>query len=316
MFFIFDNSLFFVIQVPNSLEFPQISFCNHRYLDLANAIQIQLDEVEMPKTFKKFGHYNYAIKRIIDLMRDLGDYSNDSFPSDVYQWQRNFSREIMSRPLTATFLTNNNSTDEPGYDDISTMHEPFIMTCLHGTRECKLDHLIKYRDPNFLVCYRYDPNKEYGKDNSKKMNVSQGVANGISMVLLTGVGMLNAEKLKTGEPKLGGFSQTAQAASPTTGADGVRVMIHQSGTIFFLTNAKWILFLCQGSGHPGHPGPCQGSQELDPRLQEKSMNPFCISFGKDCMSAKLTLTNIITKEAVCTKKTAHFLELLPAFLQG
>ncbi len=32
----------------------------------------------------------------------------------------------------------------------------------------------------------------------------------------------------------------------------------------------------------GHTPRGQGSQDPDPGLQEKSMNPFCVSFGKEC----------------------------------
>ena len=172
------------------------------------------------------------MKRIIDLNRQLIDEDlphGTEFPPDVYQWQKNFTRDIMSMPMTATFLTDNN---DRAYDYISTISEPFIMTCLQGTTECKLDHLVKYRDPNFLVCYRYDPNKEYGSGRNEMMNVSQGVAYGISMVLLTGVEFLNAEKLKRPGSTPGAYSQTAHAASPTSGADGIRIMIHQAGTLF------------------------------------------------------------------------------------
>ncbi len=218
------------MQVPNSLEFPQISFCNHRYFDLANAIQSELGHVDIPDKQKKFSGYLYAIKRLIDLIGELHDAPNGTeFPYDVYQWGTNFTRDIMSVPMIATFLTSNNSAEDPGYEDISTIHEPFILTCLHETHECKLDHLIKYRDPDFLICYRYNPNKEYRTVDDKTMSISQGVANGISMVLLTGVGLLNAEEFKSDVPSLSAYSQTAHPASPTSGADGIRVMIHQAG---------------------------------------------------------------------------------------
>ena len=204
---------------------------------------MQLGQVDIPDKYQRFADYLHAMKEITALNQHLNndELSNDNeFPADVYQWQKNFTREIMSVPMVATFLTNNNLPDEPEYDFISTIHEPFIMTCLHGTNECKLDHLIKYRDPNFLVCYRYDPNKEYGSGSNRMMDVLQGVANGISMVLLTGVAMLNADKLKGPDAATGAFSQTAHAASPTSGADGIRVMIHQSGKMIIMIMVVWI----------------------------------------------------------------------------
>ncbi len=281
------------MQVPNSLEFPQISFCNHRYFDLANAIQLDFGQVDIPDKQTMFSGYLDAIKKLIDLIGEIhDDPSGVEFPHDVYQWKANFTREIMSVPMIATFLTSNNSPEDPSYEDISTIHEPFIMTCLHETHECKLNHLIKYRDPNFLICYRYDPNKDYGTGDDDTINISQGVANGISMVLFTGVGLLNAQDLMGDMPALSSYAQTAHAASPTSGADGIRVMIHHAGmdtnTLFPKRNITLFCpFLwCPWVSDPD-PRSCKLLYLLENKLPSKNKLPWKISAYGPCNHSDL-----------------------------
>ncbi len=45
----------------------------------------------------------------------------------------------------------------------------------------------------------------------------------------------------------------------------------------------------------------QGSQDPDPGLQEKSMNPFCISFGKTCTISPVLNTTYQTLNTIKAK---------------
>ena len=104
-------------------------------------------------------------------------------------------------------------------DDVAKESEPFVVKCV-SNRGCLLEYFTKFITPNYFICKTYKP----------RGDPKQGMANGLTLVFLTGGGIVDMATFRPDDLTLyiPGFDAPYFSE---LGIDGVRVMIHPEGNI-------------------------------------------------------------------------------------
>ena len=108
-----------------------------------------------------------------------------------------------------------------GYDLQDTM-----VYCASGRVKCNEDYFEAFGSINSLACFTYDPSEGQVL---KESNV-QGLLNGVTFIFMTGGNLLASEYGNVGGgywKSVPGYDNTFQ---PSTGSDGIRLMIHDPDT--------------------------------------------------------------------------------------
>lgn len=134
-------------------------------------------------------------------------YVDVSIPMDVKQ-------TLLSRTTLATNIPRDVITAA------GVPFEEFIVTCFFTGQVCNRSvEFRRFFDTYYYNCYTYNPS--WGEGGT---SLSEGMENGLSIVVLTGSGMLDRN------PKVRVIPGSHEWLSPISGSEGVRVVLHPPGT--------------------------------------------------------------------------------------
>ena len=218
--------------VRTQVSFPAVTVCNHRNMDsltvdsLRNRIKgWTLADFGVTITMKEMDFFHsFSIDQDFTGCADFdgANRTNGCFFERKYlEWfSKNFKSyfsgllKLRDQPLELlgrTVLAGNLGEDLASMGGID--QRDLIMTCIYGGKKCNWTKTFtKIFDPYFLNCYTFNP----GSDNM----VHEGIGNGLSLILFTG--SLSSER-KENYLLIPGVNDFAH---PSSGTDGVRVIIH------------------------------------------------------------------------------------------
>ncbi|CAD5119559.1 DgyrCDS8157 [Dimorphilus gyrociliatus] len=194
--------------VATPVAFPAISLCNFRNLDVHVLNQVNRMFIKDPEPAN---HINSTNQRFVsDYMKIVAKYARlwytyqDNFP-EVFQ--DIFSRTTMSANI-----------EESVIEEAAVQLEGFIVSCQYAGRSCNItDRFKRFFDSYYFNCFTYEPAVN-------ERELSEGIENGWSSILLSGSGMLD----KNDEIRM--LPGLHESRSPMSASEGVRVVIHRPGT--------------------------------------------------------------------------------------
>lgn len=212
-----------VEMISEAVPFPAVTLCNFRSLhfDVINRINERFTsggDYFVPSDPFMIGYMMFASKltNIID---------SEKYESD-------HQVRLAIQEAKTRFALYANSKDEL-LQDAGIQIDQYVASCSMGGMPCDItsDFNISYH-PYYLNCYKYiksgstassaeDTDGEQGNSEEDIPFLLPGLDNGLSMVVLTGSGMV--DKNKGMMDVLPGLHD---AGAATAGSDGVRVMIH------------------------------------------------------------------------------------------
>nr|URS64682.1 FMRFamide-gated sodium channel 1 [Malacoceros fuliginosus] len=197
--------------VPTPVPFPSISICNMRNLDVHILNTLNRMFIEDDRPFSNINKSEHEFIRAY--MKKVAKYAplfwnyQDEYP-EVFQ-------EIFSR---TTFSAN---IDPEVIALAAVQLEGFVVNCHYAGHRCnKTRDFYRFFDPYYFNCFTYKAHEPTDIED----NLSEGIENGWSSILLSGSGMLD----KNDEIRmLPGLHEWRSAVSAS---EGVRVVIHPPST--------------------------------------------------------------------------------------
>ena len=224
-------------QNPKGFRAPKISFCNKRYasikseLAFAKAVTTGMDETDgdnstfaiaMRDLFKT-SHNLFALRRILS---NPDQYDFPSTSQNAVEMLRNWSSVkdyLGERWLLSTLMFTPEDTLAGQLKNIITLGgstDDVLVYCRQGEFNCSEKHISPFLNVDHLKCFTFDPAEGY---EDAETNV-QGIKNGMTMVYMTGGGLLASSEF---DPKtlylLPGYQNTFHTSA---GSDGIHVLIH------------------------------------------------------------------------------------------
>ena len=197
--------------------FPAITLCNMQSLDFY-VIHKFLNPTENSKSesndsLEDSDGRNNSLAYYHELLNGvLGKYwrRNDTPVSEYDELVAMFSRTLFLANLPAH-----------AWDEISINKQEFIVNCTYGNSSCDW---TKISDPYYLRCFTFEPPNIRNTSFKNFKSLSEGVANGLSVTVFTGV-MRNDTIVQKKE-----LPGVYDHNSPLSGSSGIRVVIHPPGT--------------------------------------------------------------------------------------
>ena len=198
--------------VPMPVQFPAISMCNMRNLDL-----LVLNDIANYTSDQKYLHpFIKEYKSFVAKYTKLYDRYKDSHPT--------LFREVFSRVSLSTNLNRNTLVNA------SLSMDDFLVTCYIGGRLCnRQTDFSVFFDYYYYNCFTYTLSaSDFGED-----TVVEGLENGWSSIVLTGNAILTADQNDSKLPSNESMSLLNPWLSAGSNSGGVRVIIHPPNSVPF-----------------------------------------------------------------------------------
>ncbi len=191
--------------IPAEMQFPAISLCNMRNLDIMvlNALNRIFKNDTDPLTWGNLTDDAF----INSYMLIVAKYYPMFLRTDI---DINVFRTVLTRALIASNM------DRELVTGAGVPFKEFIVTCRFGGADCnRSSEWSQFFDPYYYNCFTYIASEPDGDK-----SLAEGLENGWSTTVLTGGGMLDQnEVLRT-------IPGTHDRFSPESSNEGVRVVVH------------------------------------------------------------------------------------------
>src|SRR6218665_3903089 len=199
--------------VAGRAPFPAITLCNmqsldfyviHKFLKESNDSKANLSVAS-----ERNNSFAYHYQLLLDVFGKYW-YRHNVTDSEYFELY-----EMLSRTSFAANLP------EDVFDEIAIEEHEFIVKCTYGNLEC---NFTEFLDPYFLKCFTFESPNIGNASFEKFQSLSEGIANGLSVTVFTGIQETENNNTKTFVPGV------YEKGSPLSGSSGVRVVIHPPGT--------------------------------------------------------------------------------------
>ena len=106
-------------------------------------------------------------------------------------------------------------------EEIAIKKQEFIVKCTYGNSSCNFTEIP---DPYYLKCFTFEPPNIRNTSFENFQSLSEGIANGLSVTLFTGIKPNDNNVTDKWLPGV------YEKDSPLSGSSGIRVVIHPPGT--------------------------------------------------------------------------------------